>query len=78
MVNVEFTQKFLKQWKQIDPQVRYRLKKLIAKLTYNPELGKPMRYSRKGTRALRVPPFRLAYVIKDDIWLLELYHKDEQ
>jgi hypothetical protein len=40
-----------------------------------------MRYSRKGTRELYVPPFRIAYsYIKEEnvLIFLDLYHKDEQ
>ena len=38
-----------------------------------------MRYSRKGTREVYVPPFRLSYYYADDkIIFLDLYHKDEQ
>lgn len=51
----------------------------IARLESNPELGKPMRYSRKGSRELYVGSFRLAYVyVKDTIFLIDIYHKDEQ
>jgi len=40
-----------------------------------------MRYARKGTREVRIKPFRLsfAYVEKEDkIIFLDFYHKDEQ
>ena len=38
--------------------------KVILGLTLkeNPELGKPMRYGRKGTRELYIAPFRLSYL----------------
>ena len=60
---------------------RIQIKKQIAKLVRNPEVGKPMRYARKHTRELYIPPFRLSYAYlkeEDKIVLLDLYHKDEQ
>ena len=45
----------------------------------NPEIGKPMRYGRKGTRELHIPPFRLSYRAEEDtVYILSLYHKDIQ
>lgn len=35
--------------------------KKIAKVIKNPKIGKPMRNVRKGTREVRVKPFRLSY-----------------
>jgi len=40
-----------------------------------------MQYSRKGTREVYVPPFRLSYAYiqeENKVILLDLYHKDEQ
>ena len=51
----------------------------ILKIINSPEIGKPMRYSRKGTREVYVLHFRLSYYYLDDkIIFLDLYHKDEQ
>lgn len=47
----------------------------------NPEIGKPMKNIRKGTRELHIKPFRLSYSYfknEDKIILLDLYHKKEQ
>ena len=75
---------------------RIQIKKQIAKLVLNPEVGKPssasvrelfangriqMRYARKNTRELYIPPFRLSYAyLKEEgkIILLDLHHKDKQ
>ena len=46
-----------------------------------PEIGKPMRYSRKGTREVYAGSFRLSYAYipeESRIIFLDLYHKDEQ
>jgi len=40
-----------------------------------------MRYSRKKTREVYIPPFRLSYLYdkrNDTLVFLSLYHKDEQ
>ncbi len=58
-----------------------RIGKQIKKIIENPEIGKPMRYGRKGTREVYVGSFRLSYdYLKEQnkIIFLDLYHKDEQ
>ena len=53
----------------------------LKKIRKNPEVGKPMEHSRKGTREVYVKPYRLSYVYleeEDKIILLDLYHKDKQ
>ncbi len=40
-----------------------------------------MKYGRKDTREVYIPPFRLSYAYikeEDKIIFLDLYHKDEQ
>jgi len=60
-------------------ELKLKIIKQILKLKENPELGKPMRYSRKGSRELYISPFRLSYLyLEDKIKILDLYHKDEQ
>jgi len=82
MVTVEFSPLFEKILKKIkNLSAKNQLKKQITKIIENPEMGKPMRYSRKGTRELYIVPYRLSYSwIKDEdkIIFLDLYHKDEQ
>ena len=82
MVTAEFNSDFQKSFSKIkDSTLKERIIKQIEKLKENPELGKPMRYVRKGTRELYVSPFRFSYIyIKEQnkIIILDLYHKDEQ
>ena len=80
MVEVVFDSHFKNSVKKIrDAAVKENLKKQIAKLIENPEIGKPMRFGRKGTRELYVAPYRLSYAFQSNkIILLALYHKDEQ
>ena len=80
MVNVIFDPGFKRNFKKIkDQTTKERLIKQIQKIKNDSEIGKPMMYGRKGTRELYVPPFRLSYKVEGDIvYILYLYHKDEQ
>ena len=82
MVDVEFDDLFEKVYKKIkDDALKLRVKKQIAKIIELPEIGKPMRHDRKGTREVYASPFRLSYAYnKEDntLTFLDLYHKDEQ
>ena len=80
MVEVIFDSDFRKDFKKIkDNLIKEKIIKQISKIKDNPEIGKPMRYGRKGTRELYISPFRLSYKVEGDtIYLLALYHKDLQ
>jgi mRNA-degrading endonuclease RelE of RelBE toxin-antitoxin system len=82
MLNVEYRDDFLKIVSKIkNAALKDKVKKQVEKILNNPEIGKPMRYGRKGSRELYVSPYRLAYAyIKEEnkVIFLELYHKDEQ
>ena len=82
MLTVEYIEDLLKAIKKIkDLSVKEKIKKQIKKILEKPEIGKPMRYARKGTREIYIGSYRLAYAyLKDDkkIIFLNLYHKDKQ
>ena len=80
MVAVIFDVSFKKSFQKIrNPSLKEKIIKQISKIKDNPEVGKPMRYDRKGSRELYIAPFRLSYTMeKDCIYILALYHKDEQ
>jgi len=82
MVEVEFDDHFEKAFSKIkDPALKEKIFKQLTKIRENPEIGKPMMYSRKGTRELYTSPFRLSYAYlkeQDLVIILDLYHKDEQ
>ena len=80
MVEVIFDPDFKKKFKKIkDNSMKAKIINQINKIKDNPEIGKPMRYSRKGTREVYVSPFRLSYKAENElIYILDLYHKDEQ
>ena len=81
MVDVELTPHFKKALSKTNVSAREKILKQIEKIEHNPEIGKPMRYARKGTRELHIAPFRLSYAYikeEDKIVFLDLCHKDEQ
>ena len=82
MVNVGYDDYFLKLFQKIkNADLKEKIKKQIAKIVKNPQIGKPMMHNRKGTREVYVSPFRLSYIYskeEDKLIFLDLYHKDEQ
>jgi len=82
MVDIAYDLLFEKKIKKIkDNLLKSKVKKQISKIIDFPEIGKPMRYARKGTREVYVTPFRLSYLYiekENKIVFLYLYHKDEQ
>ena len=82
MVEICFDKKFTIIFSKLkDISLKQKITKQIKKISDNPEVGKPMRNLRKGTRELYIKPFRLSYnydVNKNVIFILDLYHKDRQ
>lgn len=82
MVTVKYDPSFKKKVKKIrDKSLKEKVKKQIRKIVCTPDVGKPMRFSRKGTREVYVKPFRLSYYYlenKEEVTFSDLYHKDEQ
>ena len=81
MVEVTFTKEFREIFFKInDKLTKERIVKQIEKIQENPEIGKPMRNVRKGTRELYIGSFRLSYEYFKDknlVYMLDFYHKDE-
>ena len=82
MVNSVFDSHFQKTFSKIkNKDLKNQIIKQLEKIRENPEVGKPMRNVRKGTREVYVNPFRLSYTYfkeENKIVFLDLYHKDEQ
>ncbi len=82
MVSVVTSKKFQEVLKKIkDSLFREKVLKHVEKIKNNPEIGKLMKYYRKGTREVYIHPFRLSYaynIPENAIYLFDLYHKDEQ
>lgn len=79
---IEHRENFLKKISKIKHQaIKKQIKKQTEKIIENPDIGKPMRYSRKGTRELYVKLYRLAYTYfqnEEKLIFIDIYHKDEQ
>jgi len=79
MVRVLLDPSFEKTFSKIkDNVLKEKIIKQIEKIREDPEIGKPMKYSRKGTRELYISPFRLAYlylkaVDVDKVIILDFY-----
>lgn len=82
MLNIEYNENLLKKISKIkDKSDKEKIKKQICKIVEKPEIGKPMRYARKGTRELYIGSYRVAYsYIKNQnkIIFLDFYHKNKQ
>ena len=81
MVKYTYAPKFQKTFKKLDNSLKIQIKKLVNKIIENPEIGKPMKYNRKGTREVYAGSFRLSYSYDknvDELIFLTIYHKDEQ
>jgi putative component of toxin-antitoxin plasmid stabilization module len=82
MVKIAYEPIFKKRITKIrDSALKTKIKKQIAKIIQNPNVGKPMRFTRKGTREIYVKPFRLSYIYferGETVVLLDIYHKDHQ
>ena len=82
MLTIEYKKDFLKKISKIKNKgFKEKVKKQVKKIVQDPEIGKPMRYNREGTREVYVKPYRLAYAYmktEGKIIFLEIHHKDEQ
>lgn len=77
MVEVIWTDNFAEVIKKIkDSAVKERVKKQIAKIVNNPDVGKPLRFGLKGERTIYIKPYRLVYsAIGDKVYLLRFEHR---
>lgn len=72
---------FKRRFSKLDRSIGIKIEKVLIKIIEDPEIGKPMKYARKGTREVYISPFRLSYAYnkeQDTLHLLDIYHKDEQ
>ncbi|MCL4447431.1 MAG: type II toxin-antitoxin system RelE/ParE family toxin [Candidatus Thermoplasmatota archaeon] len=74
-----YTSKFEHEVKKIkDRVVKIEIEKRIRKILLNPEIGKPLSYTLKGERTVRITPYRLIYTIDEKkVILLRLEHRKE-
>ena len=82
MVKIDFDERFKKTISKIkDSLIKEKIEKLVIKIRNNPQIGKPMKHNRKGTREVYLTPFRFSYAYnrnRNTIIILDFYHKDKQ
>ena len=82
MLTIERSSQFISLYRKIKNKAdQDKIKKQICKIIENPEIGKPMKFTRKGTREVYLGSFRLSYAyIQDEkkLIFLDLYHKEKQ
>jgi len=81
LVEVIRNEEFISTLSKLDKSLIDRVEKIVVKIIRYPELGKPMRFNRKGTREVYLGSFRLSYAYdkeNDILYFLDIYHKDEQ
>jgi mRNA interferase RelE/StbE len=68
MTRIELSEKFKNQIKKVkDDTVMALVKKEFKALLKDPTLGKPLRYSLKGFRSIRIGKYRLIYALEEDV-----------
>lgn len=79
MVEIIWTDTFKDEVQKIrDNSVKERVRKQIAKLVDNPEVGKPLRFDSKGERTIYIKPYRLIYsLVGETIYLLRFEHRKD-
>ncbi len=80
LVAVVFAERFEKELRKLrDAGLKQKIMKQIEKIVAEPDIGKPMRYQRQGTREVYVSPLQLSYAYEHDtLYFLDIYHKNEQ
>ncbi len=76
---VIWTKKFETSFKRIrDKRTKDRIIKQIERIIADPGVSKPLRYSLKGERSVRIPPYRLIYKVEvDRLYLLRFFHREK-
>ncbi len=75
MVKITPSKDFIRGIKRLDSFNRKKLEKQIRKIVQNPNVGKPLRYTR-GERTLYIKPFRLIYQLREnELMLLKFEHR---
>ncbi|MAF35365.1 hypothetical protein CMO91_05995 [Candidatus Woesearchaeota archaeon] len=78
MVNVEYTDKFKKEFKKADRSVKTKAVLQIKRIVKDPKTGHPLRYNLTGERSVYVKPFRIIYAYKDGtIYFLRFEHRSK-
>ena len=67
MTEIELSEKFKSQLTKLKAEeIRERVEDVLKEILSNPNTGKPLRYTLKGFRAIRIGKYRLIYAIEGD------------
>jgi len=68
MTKIELSEKFKSQLRKLkNEKLRDSVEKTLKDLLEDTNIGKPLKYSFKGFRAVRVGKYRLIYAIEGDV-----------
>ena len=78
VVGAIFTDAFERAVRNVkDAAVKKRVKNQIKEILERPEIGKPLKFQRKGERSIRIPPFRIIYALQGNtIYFLDFDKRD--
>jgi addiction module RelE/StbE family toxin len=74
---IAVTDKFESDVKKIrSKDIKSRIDKEVKRISLHPEVGKPLEYTLKGERTIRIPPYRLIYKVESNrLILLRFEHR---
>ena len=74
-----FTDSFERSVRKVrDASIKERVKDQIRKILSRPDIGKLLRFQRKGERSVRVPPFRIIYAVDGNtVYFLDFDKRDK-
>lgn len=74
-----FTGSFERSVRKVrDASIKERVKDQIREILSRPDIGKPLRFQRKGERSVRVPPFRIIYAVDGNtVYFLDFDKRDK-
>ena len=74
-----FTDAFERSVRKIkDASIKERVKDQVKEIVSRPDIGKPLRFQRKGERSVRVPPFRIIYAVEGNtVYFLDFDKRDK-
>lgn len=77
--HIVITEKFESDVKKLrDRSIKGRIDSEVKKIRENPDFGKPLGYSLKGEKSVRIPPYRLVYAVQgNNLILLRFRHRKE-
>jgi len=79
VMNAVFTDSFERSVRKIkDASIKGRVKDQVKEIVSRPDIGKPLRFQRKGERSVRVPPFRIIYAVEGNtVYFLDFDKRDK-